>query len=206
MPYASYKSLPEKVKKALPITLQKKFVNVFNTAYKKYGEEKAFKIAWASVKKDRKGNNFVAKAAYLPNTAVHYSAKSESAGNMYLADFVFADIHTDLDGDEVAQNTLLNRVSGLEGDLEHANLFAREDVPHDKLFKVVDSFYQGDKLIGKVQFYPEHPMFQKVWTLCKAGDFGISMEYTGDLQDIKGISGTVVGRNPRSKIIAAYEQ
>ena len=49
MPYGSISELPEGVKK-LPKHAQEIFRKAFNASLGKYGEERAFKIAWAAVK------------------------------------------------------------------------------------------------------------------------------------------------------------
>lgn len=57
MPYKSVKSLPESVQ-GLPSKAKRIFLKAFNASYEKYGEERAFKIAWSAVKKSymkRKG-------------------------------------------------------------------------------------------------------------------------------------------------------
>jgi|ETNvirenome_6_85_1030632.scaffolds.fasta_scaffold02344_7 cation transport regulator len=64
MPYKNVTELPESIKK-LPMGAQKIFMSVFNTSMYKgdYGEDMAFKIAWAAVKKRFKklDNKWVAK-------------------------------------------------------------------------------------------------------------------------------------------------
>lgn len=63
MPYNNISELPESVKNVLPKPAQKLFMKVFNASFDKYGEDRAFKIAWAAVKKrfKKKGNIWVAK-------------------------------------------------------------------------------------------------------------------------------------------------
>jgi cation transport regulator ChaB len=62
MPYS--KSSPPKAVKSLPAGARAIFVSAFNAAVKEYGEERAFKIAWAAVKRKYKkvGEKWVAKA------------------------------------------------------------------------------------------------------------------------------------------------
>ena len=55
MPYASNAKLPEPVRKNLPRRAQDIFRAAFNAAYERYGaanEARAFKIAWAAVKRN----------------------------------------------------------------------------------------------------------------------------------------------------------
>ncbi len=54
MPYATNAQLPERIRKALPRHAQDIFRSAFNNAYDRYGSEneaRAFRIAWAAVKK-----------------------------------------------------------------------------------------------------------------------------------------------------------
>jgi cation transport regulator len=55
MPYSSVEELPPNVRNHLPVSAQRIFVKAFNSAYDdlKSGEDeaRAFKIAWAAVKK-----------------------------------------------------------------------------------------------------------------------------------------------------------
>lgn len=54
MPYATNSQLPDRVRKALPQHAQDIFRAAFNNAYDRYGaknEARAFRIAWAAVKK-----------------------------------------------------------------------------------------------------------------------------------------------------------
>ena len=62
MPYKSIEELPSSIRK-LPILAQKLFMKTFNIAYEKYGDKRAFKIAWTVVKKKFKKvkNKWIAK-------------------------------------------------------------------------------------------------------------------------------------------------
>ena len=50
MPYISIDNLPESIRNTLPIHAQHIFREAFNASIAKYGEVRAFKIAWAAVK------------------------------------------------------------------------------------------------------------------------------------------------------------
>lgn len=180
------------------------FLSAFNSAYEKYGEEKAFKIAWSIVKnkfKQKEGKWIAKSCSVKPYTVTAKSALSESRG--HFAEFIFADIHRDLDGDKVPQNSLIEKLDGWEGDIEHTNLYDKEGFDRNPLFKVMNSHYSGDKLLGTVKFNTEHLQFPIVWEHIMKGDFGISMEYTKDWE-IVGITGTIKPRNERSKVLNAY--
>ena len=55
MPYSKNSELPENIRHVLPQKAQTLFRKVFNSAHKLYGDEvRAFKVAWAAVKKQYK--------------------------------------------------------------------------------------------------------------------------------------------------------
>jgi cation transport regulator ChaB len=64
MPYGSVKELPKEVQ-SLPAGAKKIFMGAFNSAFKEYGETRAFKIAWSAVgrKYTKKGSEWVAKSS-----------------------------------------------------------------------------------------------------------------------------------------------
>lgn len=66
MPYRSNQELPEQIK-GLPSAAQTIWRKVFNASVGEYGEERAFKIAWASIKKSYKkvGDKWVKKVTKL---------------------------------------------------------------------------------------------------------------------------------------------
>jgi len=127
----------------------------------------------------------------------------------YFAEYIFADTKLDLDNEEIPQEILNTKVNGMKGDLEHSRLNDLEGFDKSDLFEVVDSFYQGDKLFGKVKFNKNHKQFKPVWYLNTIGKFGISPEYNRKVSnnkylDLVGVTGTINPRNPRSKVINAF--
>ena len=57
MPYTKNNDLPDAIKKHLPEHAQTIYRMAFNNAYEEYNDEKrAFKVAWAAVKKKYKKN------------------------------------------------------------------------------------------------------------------------------------------------------
>lgn len=82
MPYAKNADLPEGVK-GLPAAGQSMWRRVFNNSHGKYGEEKAFAIAWGAVKRAFKkmGDKWVPKA------------KGAKAAAKSLGESVFDDLH-----------------------------------------------------------------------------------------------------------------
>lgn len=218
MPYKSINDLPETVKK-LPEAAQKLFLSVFNTAIKSKTETMAFKIAWAAVKKKYKDGKKVTKKLKGGFSSVRqYKLKSKFSGSKaYYGDFIFGDTAIDSDGDVIPVNTLNLKIDGWAGDLEHANLYNEDYIsqygenpfyPEITFFNVVNSFFNGDKLIGTVRFNKEHPLFADAWEHIKEGDFGISLEYEM-LDDgsyrVSGISAAKEPRNERSKVLQAYD-
>jgi cation transport regulator len=206
MPYQSNKDLPTQVK-GLPEAAKSMFRDAFNAAMvSSKDEEKAFRVAWSIVKKKFRKNDtkWVAKASsILPK--IYHAKSSLTDGTSHFAEFIFADIRQDDDGDKIDKNVLCKKINGMEGDLEHANLFRRNEISGAPLFKVIDSFFDGERILGTVMFYEGHPQFSNVWQFCMDGDFGISLEYDG-LEDIIGISGTVVPKNKRSKVLRAFSK
>lgn len=202
MPYKSIAELPASIKK-LSQKAQELFLSAFNEAYKRNSEATAFKIAWAAVKKKYGGKKVAKSSSFIPKIYVGKSMSVESKA--FVGEFIFSDVASDLDGDSVDKMTLFRKLNGMEGDLEHANLFRRNEISRVPLFTVIDSSFDGTRLKGRVLFDSGHPQFNTVWEYCKKGEFGISLEYENSLMDISGISGTMVPRNPRSKILAAYE-
>ncbi|HEY9683034.1 MAG TPA: ChaB family protein [Oculatellaceae cyanobacterium] len=67
MPYSSIFELPESVRHSLPEHAQEIFMMAFNSAYEeqRFDEVRAFKIAWAAVKKryEKSEGKWVPKAA-----------------------------------------------------------------------------------------------------------------------------------------------
>lgn len=58
MPYKSNSDLPSSVADHLPEHAQTIFRKAFNSAHEQYGEEeRAFKVAWAAVKKEYEKND-----------------------------------------------------------------------------------------------------------------------------------------------------
>lgn len=65
MPYASRDELPDAVRSHLPEHAQDIFVGAFNNAHEEYHDEtRAFRVAWAAVKRRyrKQGDRWVAKS------------------------------------------------------------------------------------------------------------------------------------------------
>ena len=109
----------------------------------------------------------------------------------YMAEMIFSNTKQDSEGYSVPYGTLLTKLNGLKADLEHCNLRGIEELDHQYLFEVKDSFFDGTNHIGLVEFNPKHEQFQAIWE--QIGDFGASFEYELDSKDephIIGLSGT----------------
>ena len=122
-----------------------------------------------------------------------------------MADFIFGDVNKDLDGDEISYQSFLKKINGMQGDLEHVNLYGQEGFDTNPLFEVTESFFSGDNMMGTVRFNSIHEQFPLVWNMCEQGEFGISLEYSKNSKQIVGISGAIKPRNERAKIINAYK-
>lgn len=154
---------------------------------------------------NRKRNTIIAKASITK----HYSYKAKGGNEKsesFFAEFAFADIHKDKDGDEIAQSTLELKLDGMKGDLEHCNLKDLPGFDKQHLFEVVKSFYQGDKMLGMVKFNTDHEQFPAVWDHIQNDNFGISLEYLrrDGIDTVSGLSGALDPRNERSKLIHAF--
>jgi cation transport regulator len=68
MPYPTSDDLPPSVRAHLPVHAQEIFREAFNHSYGRYGgdEERAFRIAWAAVKKhyQKAGDDWIPKAGW----------------------------------------------------------------------------------------------------------------------------------------------
>jgi len=150
----------------------------------------------------KRQSNVIAKAS----VSKPYMIKAKgglSESTSYFAEYIFGDIHKDLDGDKVPQLKLEQKIDGLEGDLEHCNLFNLEGFDRDKLFTVINSQYVGDKITGTVVFNTNHEQFETVWEHVLNDEFGMSLEYDSEW-NIKGLSGAINPRNQRAKLLNAY--
>ena len=89
MPYKNIKELPKQVAD-LPTHAKKIFMQAFNNSHEKYGEESAFKIAWAAVKRkfhQDKDGKWVAKSDGLElvtfESLIVRAAVDPETGQMY---------------------------------------------------------------------------------------------------------------------------
>ncbi len=203
MHYKTLQDLPSKVKHSLSEDKQEKFLNTFNSVADTYGD-RAFEIAWKMANTELK----VAKATV--SNPREYVGKSALAHNhTYMADFVFGDMTTDADGDNIPKDSFLKKINGMIGDIEHCNNFpseANKEFDKNPLFTVKDSFFNGDQMVGTVEFNDSHKQFEGVWNKVQKGEFGISLEYvkSNDNYDIIGITGALKQKNKTSKVLSYY--
>jgi cation transport regulator len=134
MPFTNISSLPSAVK-VLPTKAQTMFLNVFNAAYDKYGEERAFKIAWSAVKKKfhKKDDKWVANSESFETPTYYYFdlADTEIVKNSETEEITFEGELTNTDTNqkgfsftnEDLQNleTQINEIGGF-GDVDHEYL------------------------------------------------------------------------------------
>lgn len=81
MPYKNNSDLPDNVKSVLPSKAQTIFRKAFNSAYDKYGEKRARRIAWSAVKKSYKKvkDKWVHKTKNKENyTTVRYTLQKDN--------------------------------------------------------------------------------------------------------------------------------
>jgi hypothetical protein len=172
---------------------------VFIKAKATHPDTTASKIAWAAINKTvviakgrlSKKYELVAKSGY-------------SNKKVYMAELIFGSTNKDLDNDSIPRSSLVTKLNGLEADIEHSNLWNRDEFDKQWLFKVQESFFNDDKLMGLVTFNPEHAQFSQVWE--NIYDFGASLEYdTSNGYEIVGLTGTFDPRNTDARIISKIE-
>lgn len=168
MPYKSIEELPSKVKKVLPKAAQKLFMEVFNAAFNKYGEEKAFKIAWAAVKKrfKKKGNrwvarskDFVSKVIYTYYFVPNNMLVTKSDGEYVYIDYVLTDNQPDLYHDKFSDFALASIANSLsidnpiKGRIDEDHSLARklleqDNMPPSEIEKILNQLDTGIEAIG----------------------------------------------------------
>lgn len=132
MPYNSTSELPESLKK-LPVKAQQMFMTTFNNSYERVGEESAFKVAWAVVKKNFKkvDDKWVARGMGLDLFTFSMETKGEvfiqkgEDGEYYL-EAVLSDVILDSQGKRFTTEALqeyANQINnhGISGFITHAD-------------------------------------------------------------------------------------
>jgi len=185
MPYKDISELPARIRKALPKKAQQLFIKAFNSVYHKYGEEKAFRIAWAVVKKKylKKDKKWVLKSKGLLS---HYKKLSSTSGDkLKVIEFAISSPEVDSDK-EVLEKTFLLSVRdsliGMKGDLEHANALDL-DLPKEWIAKIVDANYINGLVTAKAILNYQHPYIEDVWSKVLQGKLGASLELEADDND-----------------------
>lgn len=181
MPYSKKSELPENVKDVLPSKAQDIWMKAFNSAYEKYGESKARRIAWAAVKESYKkvegewvlkslGSQSFDYVYYKLNPEALNVSKSED-GYTYM-DYVLTSDAVDADGkrfgglsfasmiDQINENGLVGRV---DGDGRHKEFYRmlrsglspseieKLSSEFDSGIKAVSARLEGNKLIARIQ-------------------------------------------------------
>jgi len=205
MPYTTNKELPKSVQK-LPNIAQNMFRKTFNTAFSKYGEEKAFKIAWAAVKKRFKKvkDKWVAKTSdftgfmtiryvFNPNEAII----GKSSNGRTLVEYIMSGSDIDRDGqkwDDFALKRFAEQINeeGLSGylsDGHEALMIGKEkNLSPEEIEEYVKSLNTGIKAIqaryeqGKLYSTIEVP--NEMVDVVK--DMGISIEARVPMESIIG--------------------
>lgn len=222
MPYKNIEDLPKKIRKILPKEAQKLFVKVFNQAYKKHDEATAFKIAWAVIKKKyikSPSGRWILKANKIRKQYV--KANSDWGDELKFIEFVVASPQLTSKRERLHQTFIQNignRLVGVKGDLEHANLL-NLDLPKEWVIKIIDSIVIDDEIHATAVFNSLHPYADVVWQLIKEGKVGASIELAYDEDDyyydengrvyvdgkIIGVALTLEPANKDAMVYHAYE-
>lgn len=217
MPYKSIDELPERVKSVLPKRAQEIFMKAFNAAYHKYGEEKAFRIAWAAVKRlyVKKDGRWKLKSKV---DVKKVSVNSDTLEEKVYVDFVLTTPEVDNHKEVFHTNFLeriANKLSGLKGDYEHANIL-QNDYPKTWLAKIIDSKYINGYVYATAVLNNLHPMFNQVIDEIKQKKLFASIEVAYDEDDYQitddgykiFTDGEVIGfaftKNPKKKDAQIY--
>jgi len=222
MPYSTIKELPAKIRKALPKKAQQLFLKAFNSAYKKYDEATAFKVAWAAVKKKYKPTTTGKWVLHSKGIKKYYVKTDSNFGDkLRFVEFVVTSPTLTSKKERIHRTFIRNvgnRLVGVKGDLEHANVLGL-DLPKDWIIKIIDSKVIGDEIHATAVFNNLHPYSKEVWKLIKEGKMGASIELAYDEKDyyldelgrvyvdghIVGVSLTTDPANEDAKVYYAYE-
>lgn len=190
MPYKQTKDLPEQVR-SLPLKAKKMFLQAFNSSYSKYGEEKAFKIAWSAVKRAYKkvDSKWVIKKTVNINTVI---GKTGFFNPQYYFDAIISSNDRDLDGQEISEFLLQDLVNKNliddSGDIEHLSLFG--DNRYKGVYKLINAKYDNGKLMGRFYIDKSHPKSKEVMLLAKSNKLmGVSAEFINGRVDGNKIVG-----------------
>jgi cation transport regulator len=183
MPYKNTSELPASVKDNLPKKAQAIFMGAFNASYSKYGEERAFKIAWAAVKhkfkkvKDKWVSKYVVPQEYAYVRYV-FESDSESVskaedGSVY-RDYVLSSNSVDKHGQSFSDFALKRIVEqinseGVTGRLEKKHelwkKLAEEGKSEEEIEKILQSQdtgikaisakFENGKVIARIKMTPE---------------------------------------------------
>lgn len=205
MPYNNISDLPKTVKE-LPTQAKKLFIKVFNSVYEKYGEERAFKIAWSAVKEKykKKDNKWVLKRSFNTQCVLRRSGFFKP---LYFFDKVLTTADQDSLGVSVDESLMEKLVKENkihpEADIEH--LSTEGDRRYKGAYKLIKPSYKDGEL--RVRFYLDktHPKAKELIKYHKENEkLGLSAEfYDYILQDNKVINcsslGWTITTNPINK-------
>jgi len=164
MPFASNISLPPQVQK-LPAKAKTIFRKAFNASFKEHGEETAFKIAWAAVKRvyNKTGGRWVMKFDKV------YSEGFEvkKIGDDFFVSGYLSTPHLDKVNDIVTWKALESMASQIAGSelpfmigLEHEHVL--EDARNIPIAQIVDSKMDNNGLWINTKVNKYHPGFDAI--------------------------------------------
>jgi len=171
MPYKTNQELPTAIKK-LPDKAQTMFRKVFNSSFEKYDESKAFKIAWAAVKKKFKKveGKWIAKGMgyglYRFELKVSDNLIRKGNDGEYYLEGVLSDTMVDKEGKQFTEDALKNYAEqinkfGIMGFISHQDFYdfsmkyshlpehefiAKARKERKGILKVVKAIYKQGKL------------------------------------------------------------
>lgn len=144
MPYKDVSELPENVTSKLPKKAQRMWMSTFNASFDKYGEDRARKIAWSSVKSKFKKveGKWVAKASDFDTTdSVYYEFELEGKN-----------ITESLDEDVVYYDYVLSSTSKDGNNKNFSELF----------LKRAAELINEEGLVGYIPEGEEHGLFKRL--------------------------------------------
>ena len=183
--------MPVAMLKKLPPAMARQWEKVYQIAKKKYGEQRAAKIAWSSVKKSYKKQKgkWVAKNAILSLTLM----KSGWLFPDYKFEFEITNDIWDDDNNR-ADPGLLSRLANhgkisKVGDVDHEYMCKKlnkmdirssltEDTGTEGLYYLDSYKFENNKILGVIGMNKHHPLYNKYLNLHKKGKYlNVSAEF-----------------------------
>lgn len=162
--------------------MNKRWAVTYKIAARSLGHEKAVKLA----------DSMTATRSVAGAVAKQYKVQARSSLSTqanYMAEMNFGTIKlNEEDGVALPADSFIGNFNGMKADIEHANLFGKDEFDKSWLFEVKDAFFDGNNLVGMVKFNSDHKQFTQVWE--NIDEFGASLEYNTNDFTITGLTGT----------------